>query len=60
MKEEMMTKLELLPDKVKDTMLTNFQVNGAFPTTSDQVQNMLSEFKTTILEAIRNRQFQQQ
>jgi hypothetical protein len=60
MKVEMMVKLEALPDQVKDTMLTKFQINGAIPITPTQIQNMLSEFKTTILAAIQSTHLSQQ
>jgi hypothetical protein len=52
MKVALMSKLEALPDELKNTMLENFQINGVVPITHNQVVAMMSELQQTLLNAI--------
>jgi hypothetical protein len=45
-------KIDELPEKLKSTMLDNFQVNGAVPITFNQVQGMLNDLKNTLTTAL--------
>ena len=45
-------KIDELPEKLKSTMLDNFQVNGTVSITFNQVQGMLNDLKTTLMTAL--------
>ena len=52
MKDELIQKLEEVPEHVKLTMLENFRVDGTVPITMPQVQSMMAELQATIMTAI--------
>jgi hypothetical protein len=45
-------KLDEVPDRVKESMLENFQVDGAVPITVSQVTSMMSEMQQRLVYAI--------
>ena len=45
-------KIDELPEKLKSTMLDNFQVNGAVSITFNQVQGMLNDLNNTLTTAL--------
>jgi len=45
-------KIDELTEKLKSTMLDNFQVNGAVPITFNQVQGMINDLKNTLTTAL--------
>ena len=53
-KESMTIKIDNVPEKLKDIMLDNFQVNGAIPITASQVQDMISDLRNTLQSTISN------
>ena len=47
MKTDIMSRIEDLPEKVRDTLLENFSVRGVLPITVSTVNSMISDLKET-------------
>ena len=52
MEENIGTAIDNLPEKLKQTILDNFQVDGAIPITSSQIHDMLNNFRDDMVRAI--------
>jgi hypothetical protein len=52
LKVEILTCLEQLPEKIKQSMLNNFEINGTVPITHSQVVDMLSGLQDKIVSVI--------
>lgn len=44
----LLAKVEEIPEKVKESMLQNFQISGAVPITKDQVEALINELRADI------------
>ena len=58
MKEEIILKLEQLPESLKHSMLENFQIDGTVPITRHEMQDMMKtsidDLKTSIEASLRS------
>lgn len=58
MKEEIIAKLEQLPDALKNSMLENFQIEGTVPITRHEMHDMMKasvdDLKKTIEESLQS------
>jgi hypothetical protein len=52
LREEVILKIETIPEAVKLEILKNFEVNGVVPITEEKVETMLSGLKNLLLAAI--------
>jgi len=52
MEENIGTAIDNLPEKLKQTILDNFQVDGAIPITSSQIHDMFNNFRDDMVRAI--------
>ena len=52
MEENIGTAIDNLPEKLKQTILDNFQVDGAIPITSSQIHDMFNNFRDEMVRAI--------
>jgi len=50
----MTIKIDDLPQKLKDVMFENLQINGAIPITASQVQDMINDLRNTLQSSISN------
>lgn len=53
MRDDIIVRLESLPEQLKLSLLENFRVEGVVPITQTQIAQMLSDLKVTILSAMR-------
>lgn len=51
MDQNIFKKLDWLPQRIKDCLLENFQINGAVPITHSDVKSMIDDLKKSLLEA---------
>jgi hypothetical protein len=54
MKEDIIDKLELLPEALKQSMLENFQIEGTVPITRHEMQEMMRSYLDDLKNSIEN------
>jgi len=53
-KDQIIVKLDALPDLIKENLLRNFQINGVLPISREDVQSMIALSTETVLSAIQS------